>query len=321
MTPNEINGLADTLVRSLVKEKIDGIDTDKLAQDVFKETFKKSVDKLIEVNLVVNGKKVKGNIHKDFETILKLIGTREPVMLYGPAGSGKTHTAVQAAEALGLSYYSISVNEQTTKTDFLGYFDANSNLIKTNFRRAYEEGGMYIIDEIDAANPNVLTVLNSALSNGFMAFPDGNVTRHEKFVCVCTANTTGDENNIQYIGRNILDAATLDRFLRWYVDYDVQLENKMLSEDVQQLRDAIRKHIKDKNLTEFISTRTLIQIEKLKNAGFSPQDALMISMKPSSDILKLAKEVKVVRRITSTEQAKAASMKISQRANKMPRYE
>jgi MoxR-like ATPase len=285
--------MAEELVRELVTQKMDSIDFDKKANDIFAKNFKKSVVKLITIDFEVNGKKVERNVHKDFQTVLKLISTGEPVFLYGPAGSGKTHTAVQAAYALGLEHFSISVNEQTTKTDFLGYFDANSNLIKTNFRKAYENGGMYIIDEIDAANPNVLTVLNSALSNGFMAFPDGNVTRHEKFLCVCTANTTGEENSVQYIGRNILDAATLDRFIRWYFDYDTELENKMLSKEIQKLRDLIRKFISDKKLNDFISTRTLKQIQKLTDVGFDLRESLLLAMKPSQDILNLADKVKV----------------------------
>lgn len=289
----KVGVMAEELVRELVTQKMDSIDFDKKAQEIFDKKFKKSMVKLVSIEFEVNGKKVEGNVHKDFQTVLKLISTGEPVFLYGPAGSGKTHTAVQAAQALGLDHFSISVNEQTTKTDFLGYFDANSNLIRTNFRRAYEEGGMYIIDEIDAANPNVLTVLNSALSNGFMAFPDGNVTRHDKFICVCTANTTGEENSVQYIGRNILDAATLDRFIRWYFDYDTELENKMLSKEVQKVRDLVRKFISDKKLNDFISTRTLKQIQKLVDTGFTIKDSLQIAMKPSQDILNLVDKVKV----------------------------
>lgn len=284
---SETASTAESLVTKLVEGYIEKIDFNKKAEEIFEKKFSGAVEKFVEVQLVVNGKKVPHKTHKDFENILKLIATKEPVFLYGPAGSGKTNAAVQCSEALELTHYAISVNEQTTKTDFLGYYDANSHLIKTNFRKAYEEGGMFIIDEIDAANPNVLTVLNSALSNGFMAFPDGNVERHEKFICVCTANTTGDENSVQYIGRNVLDAATLDRFLRWYFPYDTKLENSLLSIKAQQIRDAIRKHIEDKKLHDFISTRTLLQIDKLLGQGFSTKDAVRIAMKPSEDIMNI----------------------------------
>jgi hypothetical protein len=40
-------------------------------------------------------------------------------------------------------------------------------------------------------NPNILGILNSALSNGYMAFPDKQVARHKDFVAIATANTFG----------------------------------------------------------------------------------------------------------------------------------
>jgi cobaltochelatase CobS len=192
---------------------------------------------------------------------------------------------MKCAEILKLPHYSISVNEQTTKTDFLGYFDAHSTLIITNFRKAYEHGGVFIIDEIDAGNPNVLTVLNSALANGEMAFPDGNVKRHQDFICVCTGNTTGDESNIQYIGRNILDAATLDRFIRLYVGYSETLEKALLTTEALRVRDLIRQYYKKHNLDEFISMRSLLQYDKLVLLGFNRKEALRLACKPDESIM------------------------------------
>jgi energy-coupling factor transporter ATP-binding protein EcfA2 len=220
--------------------------------------------------------------------VLKLISTKEPVFLYGPAGSGKTSLAVKSADILELPHYSISVNEQTTKTDFLGYFDAHSKLVMTNFRKAYEHGGVFIIDEIDAGNPNVLTVLNSALANGFMAFPDGNVARHDDFVCVCTGNTTGNEANIQYIGRNILDAATLDRFIRIYIGYSDVLEQAILTSEALRVRDVVRQFYSDNNSDEFLSMRSLLQFDKLLAIGFDGREALNLACKPSEAVLDIA---------------------------------
>jgi energy-coupling factor transporter ATP-binding protein EcfA2 len=238
--------------------------------------------------LVVNDKPVDGIVHEDLEKVLKLISTKEPVFLYGPAGSGKTSLAVKSAEILDLPHYSISVNEQTTKTDFLGYFDAHSKLIITNFRKAYEFGGVFIIDEIDAGNPNVLTVLNSALANGFMAFPDGNVARHTDFVCVCTGNTTGNEANIQYIGRNILDAATLDRFIRIYIEYSNTLEQAILTTEALRVRDLVRQFYQDNNSDEFLSMRSLLQFDKLLAVGFGGREALAMACKPDEAVLNIA---------------------------------
>lgn len=279
-------------VENIVIEKInsvlDIIDINSQVKEVLKKIKSKTVKNNQIVELHINDIKVEGAIHKDFQKVLQLVATKEPLFIYGPAGSGKTSIAIKAAKALNLEYYSISVNEQTTKTDFLGYYDAHSKLIKTNFRQAYEDGGVFIIDEIDAGNPNVLTVLNSALSNGTMSFPDGNIDRNDKFICICTGNTTGDENNIQYIGRNILDAATLDRFIRLYIGYDEEMENLIISKKVQKIRDNIRKYCQANNYDTFISTRTLLQIDKLIKAGFKHREALILALKPNEDILKIA---------------------------------
>lgn len=204
-------------------------------------------------------------VHEMTEEVLSYIGARLPVLLVGPAGSGKTHIAILCSKLLGLDYYSISVNEQTSKSDFLGYKDANGVLVETNFRKAYQNGGVFIIDEIDAGNPNILTVVNSALSNETCPFPDGMIARHEDFVCVCTANTFGEGESLQYIGRNILDAATRDRFASLYIDYSDTLE-KSLIPNFRPLLLELREHFKKNNVMHVISTRSGIRLEHLKRA-------------------------------------------------------
>lgn len=235
-----------------------------LRKDVLDEVFKdiKQVRPL-EVKRP-DGSKAKATLtHEMTENVLKYIAARIPILLVGPAGSGKTHIAIQCSKLLGLPYYSISVNEQTSKSDFLGYKDANGKLVETNFRRAYEKGGVFIIDEIDAGNPNILTVVNSALSNNSCPFPDGMVEQHEDFLTICTANTFGEGESIQYIGRNILDAATRDRFASLYIDYSPVLEMALVPTYVSLLKE-LRGHFKKNNVNIVVSTRSGIRLENLK---------------------------------------------------------
>jgi hypothetical protein len=88
------------------------------------------------------------------------------------------------------------------------------------FVSAYRDGGVFLLDEIDAGNAGVLTVLNAALAGDVMATPIGMVSRSPRFLTVAGANTYGQGASRQYVGRNQLDAATLDRFavLDWPVD-------------------------------------------------------------------------------------------------------
>jgi len=82
------------------------------------------------------------------------------------------------ADALSLSFHAISVGSQTSKSDLAGYMTATGEYVRTQFREAYENGGLFLLDEADAGNSNVLILLNAALSNGKMAFPDGMVDAH-----------------------------------------------------------------------------------------------------------------------------------------------
>jgi hypothetical protein len=123
-----------------------------------------------------------------------------------------------------------------------------------------------------------------------MAFPDGNIPRHENFICVCTGNTTGNESNIQYIGRNILDAATLDRFIRLYVGYSDALEKALLTTEALRIRDIVRGYYEDNDLDEFLSMRSLLQFDKLVSVGFGSREALILACKPEDAVLQLVYE-------------------------------
>lgn len=162
--------------------------------------------------------------HEKFGQVLKLASDRHNVLLVGMAGVGKTKSSEQVATALNLPFYAISVCSQTSKSDLVGYMNATGVYIKTHFRDAYENGGVFLMDEVDAGNANVMVLMNSALSNGYCAFPDKMVKRHKDFIFIASANTFGQGASRQYVGRNQLDAATLDRFTIVNFDLDSNLE-------------------------------------------------------------------------------------------------
>lgn len=165
-----------------------------------------------------------GRAHYRFPDLLTVVSLGIPAYLPGPAGSFKTSTAHQVAEALGMPFSSISVCAQTTQVALFGYMNAAGEYVTTEFRKRYQHGGIFLLDEMDNGNANVLSALNSAISNGHCAFPDGMIARHPDFRLIATANTYGNGGSAQYVGRCQLDAATLDRFafLQW--EYDEQLE-------------------------------------------------------------------------------------------------
>lgn len=164
-------------------------------------------------------------VHERFNEVLGIINNDMPVYLYGPTGSGKSLLAKQVAEGLGLDFY--VMNSVTDEYKLTGFIDANGHYQSTQFREAFEKGGLFLLDEIDASAPDVLITINMAISNGWFAFPDRRVDAHPDFRVIATGNTTGRGADSSYRGRTQLDAASLDRFVMIPVDYDERIDRQM----------------------------------------------------------------------------------------------
>ena len=140
-----------------------------------KALVKDEVEKLsprkVEVKTPKGVKITEGTQHHQFETLLKFISAKQNVYMVGPTGSGKTRTCREVAKALDMKFYSMSVGPMTTQSQIMGYPDATGNYVRTNFREAYENGGVFLFDEIDSANSNVLTCVNQATSADICGFP------------------------------------------------------------------------------------------------------------------------------------------------------
>lgn len=265
--------LAD-MFRAMMGGKDASVDMEQVKALIAEEVKTLTIPRLIEIKMPKSGKVVPvGLQHYLFEKVLKLAQLRCNAMLVGPAGSGKTTMAHSIADALELDFSFISVGQQTTKTDLLGYMDATGKYVSTHLRKAYEHGGVFLLDEIDAGNANVITILNAMLANGSAAFPDAMIQRHEDFIFLCAANTYGKGSDRQYIGRNQLDAATLDRFVVLDFDYDEKLELAIAPDDdwtkhVQSLRAAANK-LKEQIV---ISPRASMEGGKLVKEGWDKKD-------------------------------------------------
>lgn len=219
--------------------------------------------------------------HCAFPAILAAVSF-DSVFLAGPAGAGKTTIAEQCAEALETPFYFTGAVGSEYK--LTGFVDAQGRTVRTAFREAFEHGGLFLFDEIDASDPAALLAFNAALSNGKFDFPDGSVNRHPQFRCIASANTWGGGASREYVGRNQLDAATLDRFARIAMDYDPQLENliagalhqhgEAVAYYVQELRAAARRH----SIRHVISPRATYRTCKALRAEIPLCDALNLSL-------------------------------------------
>lgn len=194
-------------------------------------------------------------------------------MLIGPAGSGKNHVIAQIAKAFGQKmYYTNNVSNEFKLT---GFIDAGGNYRDTEFYKAFKYGGIFFLDEIDNSDPSALIIINSALANGYMAFPHETIEKHPNFRMIAAANTWGKGADLQYIGRTALDGATLDRFDNIFFDYDRKLEralypNRQVLEFMWSFRDSVEKS----KIPHIISTRGIGKVYKKEINGIPVETIL-----------------------------------------------
>ena len=188
------------------------------------------------LEVVVNGQKnkVEGLTHAKFKTVLAYVANDEPVFLYGRAGTGKNVLCKQVAQALGLEFF--FSNAVTQEHKLTGFIDAMGNYHETQFYKAFTQGGLFMLDEMDASIPEVLIILNAAIANRYFDFPTGRVEAHENFRVIAAGNTTGTGATYEYSGRNQLDAASLDRFAMIEIDYDTRVEKAVAGGDEELVR-------------------------------------------------------------------------------------
>ena len=172
-------------------------------------------------------------VHNQFEDLLSVACIKGVnVLLTGGAGLSKSTAVEQVAEALQLELASISFSNQTTKTDLLGFIDANGIYRKSGFIDAFQNGKIFLADEMDACSSNVLVLLNSAIANGRIETPDNKVIHaHDNFRFIATANTNLRGSKDGFTARNKLDSATIDRFVVIEWKLDEELEQKITGND------------------------------------------------------------------------------------------
>jgi hypothetical protein len=172
--------------------------------------------------------------HELFGYALILAENRVPIMLIGPAGTGKSHLAKQVAEFSDMEYAETPMSTGASRGDLLGRHTISQDrpFIASEFSGIYGSGGMFNFEEIDRADPGVVITLNNALAGQalYNSVNGEKIERHPDFIAVSTANTFGLGANREYTAAERLDAATLDRFRmgRIFLPIDESLEDDLL---------------------------------------------------------------------------------------------
>jgi MoxR-like ATPase len=163
-----------------------------------------------------------------------------------------------------------------------GFTDGHGRDHRTPLWEAFENGGVFLLDEIDNGNSNLIAALNALISNGFATFGGKTIYKHQDLKILAAANTAGLGPEADFIGRMGVDIATLDRFAKVMVLVDTDLETAIIGEIIGDRAapvlvakiNALREAVKAKGLRVIVSPRTTIDSARLLKAGFSLEYAL-----------------------------------------------
>lgn len=275
-------------IRSHIKVYLENREADAPKVDV-DEIVAKVLEKIdaprrIEVSMNGQVREIEGTPHKVFDEAIECLGMDMPLLLVGPAGSGKGFLAQHLADGMGVRFGFSSCSEGMSEGMLLGRgvpLAEKFLYLQSSFVDFYENGGLFLLDEIDAANPNVILILNECLSSPHLSIPNRMdkpyAEKHEDFYFACNANTWGTGPNMEYVGRNRLDSAFLDRFIGSTIEleYDNRVEGEIAksylgadeARDVLKRYWGIRKKLTEMNIRRIWSTRGLEKMCRALAAG------------------------------------------------------
>lgn len=216
--------------------------------------------------------------HEKYNLIKSCIENNIPVYLAGPAGSGKNYTLEQISWDLGLEFYFTNSVQQEYK--LTGFIDAGGVYHETEFYKAFKNGGIFFLDEMDASIPEVLVLLNAAIANRYFEFPNGKIKAHKNFRVVAAGNTVGSGADEMYTGRLVLDQATLDRFAIIDFSYDRNIEMHLAKGNAELVDfvETIRTEAEQNGIRATFSYRCISMVTKLERAGLPLKDILVIAV-------------------------------------------
>lgn len=199
-----------------------------------------------------------------FEYLVNIVSAGKPLYMYGPSGSGKSFTAKQIAEALGLPYFETS--QAMFSYDLKGYGDAGGNYVETPLYKAFTQGGLFFLDEADASAPEPMVVLNNAIANRRFDFPVvGMVNAHENFRVVAAGNTRMTGATLAYSARQMQDSSFKNRFFFEVIGYDRRIELQLANNDKEIVEFAhdLRKAARDSQILQLCTYRQIQDLAQL----------------------------------------------------------
>ena len=274
-------------------ENVNTVELDKLKKELAEKEQKIRAQAEKIAALSTNGnEKIR---HEKFPKIIGLLERKQAVYLHGPAGTGKSELAKEAAKELELDFYPASTITQEFK--LTGFEDGHGIFHDTNFYKAIKNGGLFFLDEMDSCTSEVLVGINGALANGYFDFPHETFTAHKDFRIIAAGNTIGRGGNEEYTGRTALDISTLDRFWGVPLDYSPAIDAVVAHNDIElvEFAHAMRKASKESGITILMSYRSIARIADFQDM-FSLEEIMemaVIKGIATDDVLMLASNMNI----------------------------
>lgn len=282
--PNQVAGLDMGVVAGYIDEREQKIrrDLNEVIENAL-HTVRKH-----ELTLTVNEAevgKVEGLQHRQLDdliraaSVLNRSGHRKNIMVKGPMGGGKSTAARQVAELFGIRFDYLGQTEMPH--DVIGYMHpVTGKYMSTAFTDIFVNGGVIVLEEMDSWSARATLVTNVPLANNYIHLPDGTMhKRHKDCVIIACTNTWGTGATAEYVGRNRLDAAFLDRFaikIDW--QYDDRLERMAAGND--EVVDAVQRarfNAQHYGIKVAISPRSSIDIADMVRAGYPITRAMEVN--------------------------------------------
>ena len=188
-----------------------------------------------------------GDGKDDVAVLTRCWQERRSVLLYDKPGSGKSTVPWVLAQKLGLPIVRISMEETKDASKILGQWvpaeSGGFRFVKAPALTMYEQGGLLVIEELNAITPGVAFTLHPMLDDLDVMVVDylGIVARrHPDFWVVATMNPSED---VGATGTQQVNYALWDRFkCKLYYGYDTSIEAKLVNNDprILQIRDQLR---------------------------------------------------------------------------------
>lgn len=269
-------------VRTVAAETVEGIFDSDTIREMVQEEVKRFPPQTGKLHVTLNTSKVKVTVKHSHamlkETLRRVTAGFPNLLLVGPSGSGKSFLAEQVAECLQRPFGFLSLAGGTTEGQLLGRITSTGAYMISLFVHMYETGGVFLLDEVDAGDPNVLLVLNAAMASNTMSVParvkKPLAKRHKDFVLLAAANTWGMGADWQYVGRNQLDAAFLSRFACGVLEvgYDEALERSLTTEEWFVPFLHVRQQATSNRVRRVLGTRELLAGQRMLNADYNQRE-------------------------------------------------